>query len=156
MPTYNVFVHLDKNELEQIFLRYKSSVTFMKLHFKPSDPSDVSDTLRKGQIPHPTLKVITPDHRMLFERVWNYLSNGTKTIAQIKSYKFLRHFELFGFKKKVENFEIFEKMLRAGKVKTDSQRFFGDSQSMIVGLTEFSTPENCYRGNWWHSKPLQI
>ena len=33
------------------------------------------------------------------------------------SFYALRHFEVFGFNKKVENFEIFEKLLRVGKVK---------------------------------------
>ena len=49
---------------------------------------------------------------MLLERAWKYLSNGTKTIFKLKNYKLLRHFEVFGFKKKVENFGVFEKMLR--------------------------------------------
>ena len=35
----------------------------------------------------------------------------------IVAFTLLRHFEVFGFNKKVENFEIFEKLLRVGKVK---------------------------------------
>ena len=31
----------------------------------PSDPKDVSDTFRKGKIPHSKLKAIAPDHLIL-------------------------------------------------------------------------------------------
>ena len=53
---------------------------------------------------------------MRLERVRKYLSNGTKTIVQLKGFKLLRHLEVFGFKKEIENFEIFMKILRIGKV----------------------------------------
>ena len=96
----------------------------------PSDPKDVSITFRKAKISHHGLEAIAPNHfiekginRMSLERVWKYLSNESKTIVQLKSYKLLRHFEVFGFKKIDENFEIFKKILRVGKVKIGYVRF---------------------------------
>ena len=48
---------------------------------------------------------------MLLEKVWKYLSNGTKTIVNPEATSFNATLKFFVSKKKIKNFEIFEKKM---------------------------------------------
>ena len=68
-------------------------------------------------IPSPTFnKAITPPldlkgHKTNAENTFN----GTKSTVLLSFYKLLCHFEVLEFQKKVANFHIFQKILRARK-----------------------------------------